>query len=117
MTRQSYDPVRTPTVADLLRREGYRTGGFVGTAVLSARTGIDIGFDAYDDLVDPPVADTYAWSLVHDVQARLGGEVRLPARQRPPALVPGLPTPRGRRPGERGALDPRGAASGPGSAW
>ncbi len=71
LTRQSYDPVRTPTVADLLRKHGYRTGGFVGTAVLSARTGIDVGFDAYDDLVDPPVADTHAWALVHDVQAVL----------------------------------------------
>lgn len=69
MTRQSFDAERTPTVATLLRRAGYRTGGFVGTAVLAARTGIARDFETWDDEVDPPVCDTAAWSLVHDVQS------------------------------------------------
>ena len=38
-----------PTLAETLRREGYATGGFVSSYVLRAGTGIDRGFDVYDD--------------------------------------------------------------------
>jgi len=75
MTRQRVSPGRTPSVAATLRAHGYRTAAFVGTGVLSAPTGVGFGFERYDDQVDPPVCDTRAWALVHDLQslaARLG---------------------------------------------
>jgi len=44
------------TLAEILRREGFRTGAFVSAAVLDAEYGIDQGFDVYDDeMVDPLV--------------------------------------------------------------
>jgi len=69
LTRMRFDPSRTPSLARTLRDEGYRCGGFVGTGVLRASTGIVDGFDVYDDQVDPLVCDTAAWKLVHDVQS------------------------------------------------
>jgi len=71
MTRMRIDPRATPTIASMLRDAGYRTGGFVGTGVLRANTGIVQGFDTYDDQVDPPICDSAAWGLVHDVQSVL----------------------------------------------
>jgi arylsulfatase A-like enzyme/Tfp pilus assembly protein PilF len=38
-------------LADVLRRNGYRTAAFVSAAVLDRITGIDRGFDVYDDSV------------------------------------------------------------------
>lgn len=38
-----------PTLAETLRGAGYATGGFVSSFVLRAGTGIDRGFDFYDD--------------------------------------------------------------------
>ena len=75
MTRQRFSPRDTPSVADLLRRAGYRTGAFVGTGVLRADTGFAWGFERFDDLVDPPVCDTRAWALVHDVQSVMASMV------------------------------------------
>ena len=40
-----------PTLAELLRRSGYRTGAFVGSFVLDARFGLNRGFELYDDRV------------------------------------------------------------------
>lgn len=71
MTRQRISPSRTPSIAAELRRAGYRTGGFVGTGVLQAGTGVGFGFETWDDLVDPAVCDTQAWGLVHDLQSIL----------------------------------------------
>lgn len=71
LMRQFYDPTSTPTIAKLLRDAGYRTGGFVGTAVLRGQTGVGDGFEVYDDQVDPDVSFTKAWALVHDVQSVL----------------------------------------------
>ncbi|MHB0969245.1 MAG: sulfatase-like hydrolase/transferase [Thermoanaerobaculia bacterium] len=42
----------TPTIASVLRENGYKTGGAVSAWVLRASTGISAGFDAYDDRVD-----------------------------------------------------------------
>jgi choline-sulfatase len=42
-----------PTLADLLKKEGYATGGAVSCFVLKAVSGIAHGFDFYDDNVDP----------------------------------------------------------------
>jgi len=39
------------TVAEVFRRERYRTGAFISASVLrGARTGLDAGFDVYDDV-------------------------------------------------------------------
>lgn len=37
------------TLAEILRQNGYHTGGFVGSFVLDSRYGMDQGFDFYDD--------------------------------------------------------------------
>ncbi len=42
-----------PTLAELLKKEGYATGGAVSCFVLKAVSGIARGFDFYDDNVDP----------------------------------------------------------------
>lgn len=69
LTRMFFDPRKTPSLAHLLREHGYRTGGFVGTNVLRAGTGMMDGFEVYDDECDPLVVDTHAWKLVHDAQS------------------------------------------------
>ena len=84
MTRQRVSPGRTPSVAATLRAQGYRTAAFVGTGVLSAPTGVAFGFEHFDDQVDPPVCDTRAWALVHDLQS-------LAARCGPPFSRNGQP--------------------------
>ncbi len=71
LTRQSYNPVETPSIAQLLRDAGYRTGAFVGTAVLNGNTGVGEGFEVFDDRVDPDVCKTSIWGMVHDLQAFL----------------------------------------------
>jgi len=38
-----------PTLATILKSQGYRTGAFVGAFVLDARFGLNRGFDVYDD--------------------------------------------------------------------
>jgi choline-sulfatase len=42
---------KTPTIASVLRAQGYATGGFVSAYVLRGATNIGKGFDAYDDRV------------------------------------------------------------------
>ncbi len=42
-----------PTLADLLKREGYETGGAVSCVVLSGSTGIARGFDRWEDRIEP----------------------------------------------------------------
>jgi len=66
-----YDPRRAESIAELLRRAGYRTGAFVGADVLSGVSGLTRGFEVYDDGVDPGVCSTALWALVHDVQSVL----------------------------------------------
>lgn len=41
-------------LAQLFREAGYRTGAFVGNAVLAAGTGFETGFDIYDDRLPTP---------------------------------------------------------------
>ena len=43
-----FDPVHV-TLAALLKKKGYRTGGFVGAQVLNGRFGLNRGFDTYND--------------------------------------------------------------------
>jgi tetratricopeptide (TPR) repeat protein len=47
---QRLDP-KTPTIATLLRANGYATGGGVSAYVLRQSTGIASGFDSYDDQI------------------------------------------------------------------
>jgi len=68
-----FDPARATSIAEELAAAGYRTGGFVGTDVLSGRTGIQRGFEVYDDQVDPAVCDTFAWRFLHGLQALAAG--------------------------------------------
>lgn len=42
-------PNEAVTLAELLQERGYRTGAFVGAAVLDAKYGLSQGFDHYDD--------------------------------------------------------------------
>ncbi len=43
-----------PTLAEQFARGGYRTGGFVGNILLTARTGIGTGFETFDDSLPTP---------------------------------------------------------------
>lgn len=56
-------PSDVPTLATLLKAEGYRTGAFVSAAVLSARYGLNRGFDVYDDAL--PAPDSHAADGTH----------------------------------------------------
>jgi arylsulfatase A-like enzyme len=69
LMRRRFNPLSVPNVARSLREAGYRTGGFVGTDVLRAPSGVSHAFERYSDRVDPWVSYTHAWALVHDVQA------------------------------------------------
>jgi membrane-anchored protein YejM (alkaline phosphatase superfamily) len=44
-------PRSVPTLAEILRRHGYRTAAFVSSFVLNSMWGLDRGFDLYDDQV------------------------------------------------------------------
>ncbi len=48
------DGARDATVAQLLGKKGYATGGFVSSFVLRKETGIDAGFATFDDPPKPP---------------------------------------------------------------
>lgn len=45
-------PEQAPLVASMLQAAGYETAAFVSSAVLSRASGLDRGFDVYDDRVD-----------------------------------------------------------------
>ena len=45
-------PAGEPTLAELLKKAGYATGGAVSAAVLSGRSGIGRGFDLWEDRVE-----------------------------------------------------------------
>lgn len=45
-----------PTLAELARKAGYRTGGAVSAFVLAGSTGVSRGFDFWDDSVEPTQA-------------------------------------------------------------
>jgi arylsulfatase A-like enzyme len=77
LVRQTFNPYETPTVVEDFLAAGYRTGAFVGTGVLRAQTGFALGFEQFDDLVDPLVCDTFGWAVLHDVQAVLAKFVPL----------------------------------------
>jgi arylsulfatase A-like enzyme len=49
-----------PTLAEMFRATGYRTGGFVSAYVLRPETGVSRGFDVYDATFPPMAADRSA---------------------------------------------------------
>jgi arylsulfatase A-like enzyme len=66
-----------PTLAEVLRDRGYRTGGFVANRLFaSKRSGLDRGFARYEDQVESPWAAVTTWWLSGDVvqwvRGRLG---------------------------------------------
>ena len=64
----SVDP-KVPTLAELLRKAGYATGGAVSSVVLNGVSGVGRGFDVWDDDVVP----TRAYQALNRVQ-RPGNE-------------------------------------------
>lgn len=55
-----FDRAKFRTLAEVLRGRGYRTGGAVSSYVLRSETGIDDGFESWDDAI--PVATAGAMS-------------------------------------------------------
>src|SRR5688572_1530499 len=47
-----FDGAKHRTLAEILRENGYRTGGAVSSYVLRSQTGIADGFDVYEDTLD-----------------------------------------------------------------
>lgn len=68
--------VKIPTLAELLKKNGYTTGGAVSAFVLRKETGISRGFDFYDDQVEP-IGDS---TMIGRVQ-RSGGDTLGVARK------------------------------------
>jgi choline-sulfatase len=46
-----FDAAAHPTLAELLRKNGYRTGAAISAYVLRGATGVGAGFDEYDDAI------------------------------------------------------------------
>jgi len=68
-------PSTNTSLAIELARQGWQTAAFVSNHVLSVDTGIGIGFQHYDDLVDPELCYSSIWDLIHNVQAVLASAV------------------------------------------
>jgi len=51
------------TLAEMLQRQGFRTGAFVGAAVLERRYGLAQGFETYDDRIGDDAGQTSRWSV------------------------------------------------------
>jgi len=47
---------KVPTIAELLKKAGYATGGAISSIVLNGASGIGRGFDLWEDAVEPSVA-------------------------------------------------------------
>jgi arylsulfatase A-like enzyme/Tfp pilus assembly protein PilF len=77
-----FDPAATPPLAQLLRGQGYATGGFVSAWILRSATGLAAGFGTYDDAIDDAAAGLHdgqrpgattlarATTWLHDVATR-----------------------------------------------
>jgi arylsulfatase A-like enzyme/Tfp pilus assembly protein PilF len=55
-------PYTATTVAESLKKSGYRTAAVVGSVILERSYGLDQGFDAYDDRISVRPAETVALS-------------------------------------------------------
>jgi arylsulfatase A-like enzyme/Flp pilus assembly protein TadD len=64
--------IGAPTLAELLREEGYQTAAFVASATLDSKNGLDRGFDLYDD----SMSSAYPYDRTEPLTAyRPGNEV------------------------------------------
>src|SRR5688572_17053333 len=61
----------TPTLASLLKQRGYATGGFIGAYPVSRDSGLQRGFDVFDD----PFAAASSVATRRDRSERSGAEV------------------------------------------
>lgn len=52
--RDAYGYIKSKTVAEIFKEQGYRTAGFVGVSVIGSRHGFSKGFDLFDE----PTKDT-----------------------------------------------------------
>lgn len=57
-------PGDIPTLAEVLRRNGYRTAAFVSSFVLNSMWGLNRGFEVYDDDMGPGVGHSEQLALV-----------------------------------------------------
>ncbi|MBK5260711.1 MAG: sulfatase-like hydrolase/transferase [Thermoanaerobaculia bacterium] len=57
---------KVPSLPELLKKNGYATGGAVSAFVLRRETGMDRGFDAYDDQIDPANSGANIGSVQRD---------------------------------------------------
>ena len=70
---------RPETLASYLKRAGYETGGAVSCIVLSHNTGLNRGFDFYDDAVEPTETNQSLSRVQRDggeTEARLSGWIQ-----------------------------------------
>lgn len=64
-------PVKFPTLAEILKRNGYQTAAFVAAFVVNSQSGLNRGFDVYEDEFNPKKQPTdFALNL-----EKRGGEV------------------------------------------
>jgi arylsulfatase A-like enzyme len=57
------DASKHPTLASLLKAQGYKTGGAVSAFVLRGATGLSSSFDFYDDRIDAPAGASAAGAV------------------------------------------------------
>jgi choline-sulfatase len=74
-----------PTLADILKKAGYRTGAFVGAFPLDSRFGLGRGFEVYDDLYGSRNASrdlTFVERKADDVNAKALAWIESPRTER-----------------------------------
>ncbi len=74
------------TLTSTLKDRGYHTAAFLSSAVLSRRTGLDRGFDLYEDQLRPGGADPAA-ALVVELHEAVDVEPKITTREQFQALL------------------------------
>jgi choline-sulfatase len=72
-----------PTLAELLRAQGFRTAGFVSSIVLSAQSGLNRGFEKYGDAFDAGADDARFLNTIQKRGDVTTGEALAWLRSRP----------------------------------
>jgi len=60
--RSPYSYLEAQPVADILKEEGYRTAGFVGSGILGSRHGFARGFDTFYEPTKEEAAEILSWA-------------------------------------------------------
>ena len=60
--RSPYSYLAAQPVSDILKEEGYRTAGFVGSGILGSRHGFAKGFDTYYEPTKEEAAEILSWA-------------------------------------------------------